>query len=326
MHRSRHLGSPHTRSSHTRTGFAAVLTALALLGTGCGAERAAAPVAPAPTPGHTSFPVSVTADNGPVSLTAKPTRIVSLSPTATEMLYAIGAGEQVTAVDSNSNYPAGVPTTKLSAFTPNLEAILAYKPDLVVASDDMGGLLNGLATAKVPTAQLKAANTLTDTYRQLNTLGTVTDHTAAAAEVISGMQTKVQQIVADAPKAAQPLSYYYELDPTLYTATSSSFVGSLFTMLGLRNIADAAGGGNAYPQLSAEYVTSANPDVVFLADTLCCGASAASYSARPGNANSTAVATNSVVALNDDVASRWGPRAVELLSAAADVLRSRTAG
>jgi len=294
----------HQRTVHSV--LAALVTVLVLLLVGCGAQRGPAATAPAPGSGQTSFPANVTADNGSVPLPARPVRIVSLSPTGTEMLYAIGAGPQVTAVDSNSTYPAGVPTTKLSAFTPNLEAILAYKPDLVVASDDMNGLLKGLAAAKVPTALLKAANTLADTYRQLNTLGVAADHAAAAADVVSDMQAKVQQIVASAPKQAQSLSYYYELDPTLYTATSASFVGGLFSMLGLRNIADGVGGGNAYPQLPAEYLTSANPDLVFLADTKCCGANAASYATRPGNAKATAVVTKSVVPLDDDIASRWG--------------------
>ncbi len=270
--------------------------------------------------------MTVHAADGAVTVKTRPTSIVSLSPVATEMLYAIGAGAQVTAVDSNSDYPPGVPTTKLSAFTPNLEAILAYKPDLVVASDDMNGLVKGLATAKVPTTLLKAANTLDDTYRQLTTLGTATDHAAAAAQVVSGMQTKVAQVVANAPKLSNPVTYYYELDPTLYTATSTSFVGRLFTMLGLRNIADAAGKGNPYPQLSAEYITAANPQLVFLADSKCCGASATSYAARPGNATATAVTTKSVIPLDDDIASRWGPRSVDLLSTVTDLLRSRVTG
>lgn len=320
-----HRHTAHT--VHLSAILAAIAAVLALVGSGCGAQRAAPPATPAPAAGHTSYPVNVTADNGPVTLTAKPTRIVSLSPTGTEMLFAIGAGPQVTAVDSNSDYPAGVPKTTLSAFTPNVEAILAYKPDLVVASDDMNGVLKGLAAARVPTTLLKSAKTLTDTYHQLDTLGSVTDHAAAATEVVSGMQSTVKQIVGNTPRQTQPLSYYYELDPTLYTATSTSFVGSLVSMLGIRNIADAAGtGGNAYPQLSAEYLAKANPDLVFLGDSKCCGASAASYAARPGNATATAVMTKSVIPLDDDIASRWGPRSVQLLSTIADVLRSRSAG
>lgn len=313
-----------------RITLGATAVALALLGTACGAQRAESPSATTTaTTGsdQTSYPAQITADNGTVTLATRPTRIVSLSPTGTEMLFAIGAGQQVTAVDSNSTFPAGVPSTTLSGFTPNLEAILAYKPDLVVASDDISDLVKGLATAHVPTALLKSASTLADTYKQITTLGTATDHAAAAAEVVSGMEAKVKKIVADTPKQTQPLTYYYELDPTLYTATSKSFIGSLFTMLGAKNIADSAGTtANAYPQLSAEFLTSANPDLVFLADTKCCGANLASYAARPGNANSTAVVTKSVIPLDDDVASRWGPRTVDLLATVADAIRARSAG
>jgi iron complex transport system substrate-binding protein len=315
------------RSIHSRLVLCAAATTLALLGTACGAQREPAPSAPHPAAGHAGYPMDVTADNGTVTLAAKPTRIVSLSPTDTEMLFAIGAGGQVTAVDSNSTFPAGVPTSSLSAYTPNVEAILAYKPDLVVASDDMNGLLKGLATAHVPTVLLKSATTLSDSYRQITTLGAATDHAAAAADVVSGMQSKVKQIVAGTTKQTQPLSYYYELDPTLFTATSSSFFGNMFSMLGMKNIADAAGtDGNSYPQLSAEYLASANPDLVFLADSKCCGANVASYGARPGNAKATAVVTKSVVPLDDDIASRWGPRSVDLLATVADALRSRSAG
>src|SRR5258706_5740782 len=83
-----------------------------------------------------SFPVSVTAANGTVHVARRPTAIVSLSPSATEMLYAIGAGAQVKAVDSNSNYPAQAPRTKLSYFSPNVEAIAAARPDPAVVSSD----------------------------------------------------------------------------------------------------------------------------------------------------------------------------------------------
>ena len=101
-------------------------------------------VVPAASPGSATFPVTVHAANGPVTLAHKPARIVSLSPTATEDLFAIGAGGQVVAVDDQSNYPPKAPKTKLSGYTPNAEAIAAYKPDLVVASSDANGLLAAL--------------------------------------------------------------------------------------------------------------------------------------------------------------------------------------
>ena len=109
---------------------------------------------------------------------------------------------------------------------------------------------------------------------------------------------------------------YHELDPTLYSATSSTFVGRVYAMFGLRNIADAAkAGGSDYPQLSPEYVVSTNPDLIVLADTVCCGQKAQTVAARPGWSRIAAVRTGSVVRLDDSIASRWGPRLVNLVRA-----------
>lgn len=97
------------------------------------------------------FPVTITGTNGSsVTITRQPHRIVSLSPTATEMLFAIGAGGQVVAVDDQSNYPASAPMTKLSGYRPNIEAIASYTPDLVVAAHDTAGLVRGLGALNVP--------------------------------------------------------------------------------------------------------------------------------------------------------------------------------
>jgi iron complex transport system substrate-binding protein len=115
------------------------------------------------------------------------------------------------------------------------------------------------------------------------------------------------------------VSFYYELDDTFYSVTSKTFIGQLLRMLGLENIADAVGkGSGGYPQLSAEYIIESDPDLIFLADTKCCGQSAETVAKRPGWAGLTAVAEGGVVPLDDDVASRWGPRVVELLEPISD--------
>ena len=83
------------------------------------------------------------------------------------------------------------------------------------------------------------------------------------------------------PKAAKPLTVYHELDPTYYSATSKTFIGRVYALLGLRNIADAADKtGSGYPQLSAEYIVAASPDLIVLADTKCCGQTAAKVGKR----------------------------------------------
>jgi len=261
-----------------------------------------------------AFPVTVAATNGAVSIKHRPLRIVSLSPTATEMLFAIDAGSQVVAVDDDSNYPPQAPMTKLSGFQPNVEATAKYTPDLVVISNDTGNLTKSLQALSIPVLLEPAAASLDDTYSQIQQLGVATGHVTDAAGLVASMKSQIQQLVASEPTFSHPLTYYHELDQTYYTATSKTFIGKVYSLLGLKNIADQAKGATSgYPQLSAEYIIKANPDVILLADTKCCGQSLKTVSKRPGWDEVTAVRWGVVVALDDDVASRWGPRVVDFV-------------
>ncbi len=258
---------------------------------------------------------------------APPSRIVSLAPTPTEMLFAIGAGDQVVAVDDQSNHPEGVPTTDLSGFEPNVEAIVGYEPDLVVLTDDTGDVVAGLEAVDVETLLLPAATTLDDTYEQLEQLGEATGHEDEAAEVVADMQGDIEEITASLPEQeGEAPTYYHELDDTLFTATSETFIGQVYGLVGLENIADAVDDGSGYPQLSAEYLIEQNPDLIFLADTKCCGQSAETVAARPGWDQLDAVTQDHVVELDDDIASRWGPRVVDLLRTVADEVAQVPAG
>jgi iron complex transport system substrate-binding protein len=292
------------------------LLLLALVAAGCGQDGSTSGAA-APAGQEAAFPVTLDTPGGKLTLERQPQRIVSLSPTATEMLFAIGAGRQVAAVDSNSNYPKEAPTTDLSAYEPNLEAIAGYRPDLVVYSDDPGDLAAGLGKLGIPALAQPAAKGLDDTYAQLDQLGRATGHVAEAGRLTESMRAEIQKITAGS-RPERPLTYYHELDKNLYTATSSTFIGQLYKQLGMENIADAADKeGTGYPQLSAEYVVKADPDLIFLADTKCCGQSAKTVAARDGWEQLTAVRSGGVVELDDDVASRWGPRVVDFLKTVA---------
>jgi iron complex transport system substrate-binding protein len=295
-----------------RRSLVPLLLLAALVAGGCGQDGPRSDAA-APAGQEAAFPVTIDTPAGKLELVRRPERIVSMSPTATEMLFAIGAGGQVVAVDSNSNHPKEAPTTDLSAYQPNLEAIAGYRPDLVVYSDDPGELAAGLGKLGIPALRQPAATGLDDTYAQLDQLGRATGHRAEAAQLTATMRAEIQRIAA-AGRPERPLTYYHELDKNLYTATSKTFIGQLYGLLGLRNIADAADRqGSGYPQLSAEYVIKADPDLIFLADTKCCGQSARTVAARDGWDQVTAVRSGGVVELDDDVASRWGPRVVEFL-------------
>jgi len=253
---------------------------------------------------------------------ATPHRIISLSPTATESLFAIGAGSQVVAVDDQSDYPKQAPRTSLSGYTPNVEAIAGYRPDLVVLSGDANDVVEGLRKLGIRVLLQPAATNLAGTYAEIRQLGAVTGHRRSAAALVKRMQKSITKIVKSVPK--RHLSVYHELEPDLYSATSHTFIGTIYKLFGLRNIADAAdSAGTGYPQLSAEYIVSSNPDVIVLADTRCCGASAATVAKRPGWSGIAAVRTGSVVAVDDSVASRWGPRIVDFVRAIGNVLRRK---
>jgi iron complex transport system substrate-binding protein len=257
-----------------------------------------------------SYPVSVQAANGAVVIQARPTRIVSLSPSATEDLFAIGAGSQVVAVDDQSNYPASVPRTDLWGYTPNAEAVAGYKPDLVVVSSD-GGIVAALNKLGITVLLEPAAKNLGEAYGEIAQLGTATDHEPQAASVVHGMQRQLTKLIRSVPKRLRHLKVFHELSPDFYSATSSTFIGQLYKLFGFRNIADAADPTHAgYPKLSAEYILNANPDLVVLSDTKCCKQSAETAAARTGWQHLSAVKHGRVIGVSDDIASRWGPRIV----------------
>lgn len=261
--------------------------------------------------GVLAAPISAaTAKSVAAKATPRPQHIVSLSPTATEMLFAIGAGKQVVAVDDQSTYPKQAPRTKLSGFDVNVEAITQYSPDLVVLSDDAAK--GQFKTLGIKTLVLTAAKQLTDTYRQINQLGTLTGHVAAAENLVAKMKGDIADAVAQVPSRKTKPTTYYELDDTFFSVKSSTFIGSLLELAGLKNIADQAKGSD-YPQLSAEYVVSSDPDVIFLADTKCCNQNASTIASRAGFDAVRAVKQHHVVSLDDDIASRWGPRVTVLL-------------
>ena len=253
---------------------------------------------------------------------AVPHRIISLSPTATESLFAIGAGKQVVAVDDQSDYPKRAPRTTLSGVTPNVEAIAAYHPDLVVVQYDSGGVVQALGKLNIRVLVQPSAKNLKAAYAQIAQLGALTGHKQGAVAVVARMKHAIAKAIRSRP--SRVLSVYHELSPDYYSATSRTFIGGIYKLFGLRNIADAADStGSGYPQLSEEYIISANPSLIVLADTRCCGQSASSVAKRPGWGGIAAVRTGSVVAIDDSVASRWGPRVVQFVQAIAKVLRKR---
>jgi iron complex transport system substrate-binding protein len=249
-----------------------------------------------------------------------PSRIISLSPTHTEMLYAIGAGDQVIAVDAFSNYPpeAADKLTDLSGFEPNVEAIAGYEPDLVITEGTNPALIAQLDALKIPHWSGPAVTNFEGIFSQIKELGELTGNVANATFVVGEMLQEIEQIRNSLPGDAPELTYYHELDPSYFSVTSDTFIGYVYAQLGMTSIADvAAGAGGQYPQLNAEFIINANPDLILLACTKYCAETAETVSARPGWGAMSAVQAGRILEMDDDIASRWGPRIVEYFAAVA---------
>lgn len=298
-----------------RVPFAAAAVT-ALLVAGCGSDPDPEPGGGGGTPADGAFPVTV----GEVTLQQQPTAIVSLSPAVTEMLFAIGAGEQVVAADEFSDYPPEAPTTELSGFEPAPEAIASYDPDLVLISYDPGDLVEQLGALDIPVHTVPDnPSGLDDIYAQLDDLGALTGQADGAADLVTSMSDEIDTLIADAPQRDAPVSYYIEIDDNLWTYTSQSLVGVLFELVGLENIAVTEEPAEVTMQLSPEVLVDANPDVIFLANAQY-GVTAEMVSDRDGWADVEAVRQGHVVELSPDIASRWGPRVVDLLREAVDAV------
>lgn len=316
------LGGAGGRSARrprlTRGIVATAVAALVLGAAACSSSGSGSGTSSGASSASSSFPVTVTASNGKVTLDAEPKRIISLSPTATEDLFQVGAGSQVVAVDDDSDYPGDAPVTKLSGLDPNAEAVIGYNPDLVVVEADADGLLAALAKVHVPVLVEPSPATLAGAYAEIGQIGQATGHPVKAQQTVASMKTEIDGYVKQAGSSHGAQSYYWELgaDP-FYSATSSTFIGQIVGLFGLKNIADAAdkASDGGYPELSEEYIVAAQPQIVFLADNEAAdgGQAPAVVAARPGWSAIPAVQHGEIIPLNDDVASRWGPRLPQLV-------------
>lgn len=264
------------------------------------------------------YPRDVETSSGTVTIAAQPQSIVSLSATATEMLFAIGAGDQVVAVDQYSNYPAAVPEGTLDGFAPDLEAILANSPDLVVASGLPEDITAGLTDAGVAVMFLPAAASFDDTYDQIAQLGEATDQLDGAAAANADIRAGIDEVIASLPESETPVRVFHEIDDSFYTASSGSFIGQVYASMGFENIADPLDDGSGFPLVDGESVIAADPSLIVFT-------SQASYTledilARPGWDTTTAVSEGNVVQVDADIASRWGPRIVEFMEAIAEAV------
>lgn len=281
-------------------------------------------ILPAPAQAvESKYPLKISSGGYTSKIPSKPKRIISLSPSATEIFYALGAGSQILAVDSYSNFPANAPVTALSAYEPNIEAIVEKKPDLVLLSASAvkaKEVRSALMKVGIPVVMESDPKTFKDVYAHNIILGRVTDNQSRAAKLNGDMRRSIKAIINKA-KGKSGIRFFHELDNTYYSATSETFIGKVYKDFGLVNIADAAAGADTsgYPQLSAEYLVKSDPQIIFLADAQY-GESAETVSKRAGWSGISAVKNKKIVELPADITSRWGPRLVDFYAAIGQIL------
>lgn len=267
------------------------------------------------------YPVTIESSGGTWTIESAPQKIVSLSPAATEILFAVGAGEQVVAVDSFSYYPEAAPVTDLSGWDPNVEAVVAFEPDLVIISNDANELVSSLTALDIPVLVSAAPADIEGGYAAMAEIGLATGHVDETASAVATMRSEIEAALAAAPDA--PIRIYHELDETFFSASSFGFIGAVYAEMGATNIADNADSeGYGFPQLTEEYIVEADPELIVITDQV--AYSAADVMARPGWDGISAVTNGNVVVVNADVASRWGPRLPQFIEAVAEALTSAT--
>ena len=256
---------------------------------------------------------TTTAAPVPVPEPAAIGRIVSMSPTHTETLFALGLGEFVVAVDSLSDFPAEAASVRrddLNADSADLSALLTFDPDVVVVGDDPTGLVGRLNEAGVASFSGPPASSLDEVFEQIRGVASLVGRPELADDLIASMLAEIDDIVTSVPPGER--TYFHEIDPSLVTIAPGSFLDSLYGELGLTSIVGASD-PSGITQLTSDQVVAADPDVIVLADTECCGVTIDQLATRAGWSGIAAVNDGAVVSLTDDLVMRWGPRVVELL-------------
>jgi iron complex transport system substrate-binding protein len=293
---------------------AAIVVAASACG---GGSKAASPTATSAP--ESAFPLTIDGSDGQkLTLTQAPRRIVSLSAHATDILCAIGAGDQLLAVEKYANCPSnGQPKPELDSFEPNLEAIASYQPDLVYVSSDTGNVVEALRRTGTSVLYLTLPSSVADVMAQIELFGQATGHASEAASVEHGLQQRIDAVKQELADVTAGPRVFHEVDSTYYTASPNSFIGDFYKILKADNI--AAGATDEYPQLSAEVIVQRNPDVIVLADEAA-GVTADSVAARPGWDAISAVKSRRICAIDASLISQPGTKIADAVEALAKCL------
>jgi len=298
-----------TRTTPSSLRFAALVVAalavFALVGCATPAEK---PSAEKPAATAATFPVTITDDaSRTVTIKAEPKRIVSLAPANTEIVFALGLGDRVVGVTTYDDYPAEVTKiAKIGDFTtPNIEAIAAAKPDLILATTGVQAEVLAKLEALGATVVALDPQNLAGVYSAIERTGKATGAVSQAAALVDGMKVDVDAI-ARSVEATEPVTAFVEIAQNpLYTAGVGTLIDELIALAGGKNVVTQSG----WVAYSAEQVVKADP-TVYMA-TKGSMSDPAQLSQRAGFKDLSAVKNSRVVVLDDNLVSRPGPRVVE---------------
>jgi len=262
----------------------------------------------------TSYPLTVTDDAGrAVTVARRPQRIVSLAPSNTEILFALGLADRVVGVDKYSNYPpAAAQKPQIGDYSStNLEQVLATEPDLILAAGITSRDVISAFESRGLTVVVLNPPTLDGVFGNISLLGQVADVNGAAATVRGNLESRLATLTARLATASTKPRVFFELDATqFFTVGPKSFIDDLIGRAGGANI--AADAATAYPKLTAEQIIAKDPEVIVLSDEGY-GATVASVGTRPGWAGISAVKGGRIVAIDPDLTNRPGPRILDAL-------------
>jgi iron complex transport system substrate-binding protein len=273
-----------------------------------------------PTPAS-AFPMTFTDSGGTaVTFNEAPKRIISYSPGATEVLFAVGAGGQVVGVDKFSDYPPDTNSrTRLEYSKPAPEPALALQPDLVLMAARQEGQVKQFRELGMRVLLLAEPADLPGVLEQIRSLGKLTGHAAEGEKLAGGLDGRIRAVQSRIVSISEGPLVFFEVTSDLYTAAPNTFIGALLSLVKARNIAQGA--TTQFPQLSAEVVINASPAVILLADAgENGGQSLDTVKSRPGWANIPAVKNSRVISVDGNVFSRPGPRVVDALEQLVGIL------
>ncbi|WP_404451234.1 ABC transporter substrate-binding protein [Virgibacillus necropolis] len=279
----------------------------------------------------TTYPLSVKDSAGnKVVLEEDPTRIVTLIPSNTEIVFALGAGEQVVGVSKHDNYPKQVnEIDRIGGLQINTEKVLSLKPDLVLAhgssAHNLQAAIDQISQAGIPVYVVKNATDFKDVYQTIYSIGKLVNEQEKADSIVTGMKDKLKEIKKKASEITDPKSVFVEVSPApeIYTTGTGTFMNQMFEAIHAKNVAANLEG---WVKINEEAIISLQPDVILTTYGYYTENAVSEVLNREGWEQVPAVKNKQVFDVHSDIVSRPGPRLIKGVEQLAEIIYPETFG